>query len=120
MRVRPTCLRKLIWVCLVCSGIATRVSAQYRFDSWTNDNGLPAGSVNSILQTRDGYLWLATFDGLVRFDGLHFQVFNTGNTKGLRSGRFMFLYEDRAGSLWISPTRLPSVVTAMKRKNAIG
>lgn len=77
------------------------VSAQYRFDSWTTDNGLPQASVNDILQTRDGYLWLATFGGLVRFDGLRFQVFNTGNTKGLRTSRFLRLFEDRAGNLWI-------------------
>ena len=38
----------------------------------------------------------------MRFDGLRFQVFNTGNTKGLRSGRFMWLFEDRAGNLWIN------------------
>src|SRR5688500_12332123 len=76
--------------------------AQYRFDSWTTDNGLPQNSVNSILQTRDGYLWLATFGGLVRFDGLRFQVFTTGNTNGLRSGRFRGLFEDRAGNLWIT------------------
>ena len=102
MCVRSTCLRKLVLVCAAFACIAAQVSAQYRFDSWTTDNGLPAGSVNSILQTRDGYLWLATFGGLVRFDGLRFQVFNTGNTKGLRSGRFMFLYEDHAGALWIT------------------
>jgi ligand-binding sensor domain-containing protein len=75
---------------------------QYRFDSWTTDNGLPQASVNSILQTRDGFIWLATFGGLVRFDGLRFQVFNTGNTKGLRSGRVPGLFEDRAGNLWMT------------------
>jgi signal transduction histidine kinase/ligand-binding sensor domain-containing protein len=79
-----------------------RTAAQYRFDSWTTDNGLPQASVNSILQTRDGFIWLATFGGLVRFDGLRFQIFNTGNTKGLRSGRFVLLFEDRAGNLWIT------------------
>jgi signal transduction histidine kinase/ligand-binding sensor domain-containing protein len=85
----------------VCAATG-RVSAQYRFDSWTTDNGLPQASVNSILQTRDGFLWFTTFGGLVRYDGLRFQVFNAGNTKGLRSGRFIWLYEDRVGNLWIS------------------
>src|SRR5262245_44836056 len=75
---------------------------QYRFDSWTTDNGLPQVSVNSICQTRDGFIWIATFGGLVRYDGLRFQVFNTGNTKGLRSSRFSRLTEDREGNLWIS------------------
>lgn len=87
---------------ILLTPFAQRAQAQYRFDSWTTDNGLPQGSVNSILQTRDGYIWLATFGGLVRFDGLRFQVFNTGNTKGLRSGRFIQLFEDRVGNLWIN------------------
>jgi signal transduction histidine kinase/ligand-binding sensor domain-containing protein len=91
---------------IACFGLpllwAGNMPAQYRFDSWTTDNGLPQASVNSILQTRDGFIWLATFGGLVRFDGLRFQVFNTGNTKGLRSGRFLWLFEDRAGNLWIN------------------
>src|SRR5207302_9151572 len=74
----------------------------YRFDSWTTDNGLPQASVNSVLQTRDGFLWFTTFGGLVRYDGLRVQVFNTGNTKGLRSSRFVRLFEDREGNLWIT------------------
>lgn len=82
--------------------LCSTLKAQYRFDSWNTESGLPQNSVNSILQTRDGYLWLATFGGLVRFDGLRFQVFNTGNTNGLRSGRFRGLFEDRAGNLWIT------------------
>ncbi|MEP6913037.1 MAG: two-component regulator propeller domain-containing protein [bacterium] len=81
---------------------APRVQAQYRFDSWTTDNGLPQASVNSILQTRDGFLWFATFGGLVRYDGLRFQVFNPGNTKGLSTGRLSVLFEDREGTLWIT------------------
>ena len=87
-----------LWLCLLTAA----ARAQYRFDSWTTDNGLPQASVNSILQTRDGFLWFATFGGLVRYDGLRFQVFNTGNTKGLRTGRFVSLFEDRDGNLWIN------------------
>ena len=76
-------------------------SSQYHFDVWTTDNGLPQNSVNSMLQTRDGFLWLTTFDGLVRYDGVHFTIFNAGNTTGLKSSRFSQLFEDRAGNLWI-------------------
>ena len=72
-----------------------------RFESWTNDNGLPQNTVRSVTQTHDGYLWLTTFDGLVRFNGVHFKVFNTNNTKGLISNRFTALYEDHDGTLWI-------------------
>ena len=73
---------------------------QYALDRWTTDDGLPQNSVNAILQTRVGYLWLATFDGLVRFDGMQFTVFNKSNTKGIGGNRFDTLYEDRHGALW--------------------
>src|SRR5688572_5795679 len=79
---------------------ASPARAQYRFDHWTADNGLPQNSVRDIVQTRDGYLWLTTFDGLVRFDGVRFTVFNKSNSPGLPSNRFVELYEDRAGDLW--------------------
>ena len=73
----------------------------YHFDSWTTDNGLPQNTVNDILQTRDGYLWLATLDGLVRYDGVRFTVFNTQNSRGIQDNRFTLLYEARDSSLWI-------------------
>ena len=87
-------LLSLIWLSTATA------SAQYRFDSWTTDNGLPQNSVRSIIQTRDGYLWLTTFDGLVRFDGVCFKIFDKSNTKGLSTNRFTSLYEDKDGTLW--------------------
>ena len=54
----------------------TLALTQSRFDSWTTENGLPQNSVRDIVQTRDGYLWLATEGGLVRFDGARFVVFD--------------------------------------------
>ena len=73
--------------------------AQYQVVTWTTENGLPQKSVVSIIQTRDGYLWLTTFDGLVRFDGVRFTVFDKSNTKGLTTNRFTSLYEDKDGAL---------------------
>lgn len=90
-------LAGLISLCLFPSQIA----AQYRFDNWTTDEGLPQNSVSAIRQTRDGYLWLTTAAGLVRFDGLRFTVFDKSNTKGLTSVRFTSLCEDDEGNLWI-------------------
>ena len=83
-------LRAICWwlpLILLCN-VATS-HAQYRFDSWTTEDGLPQNSVNAILQTRDGYLWLGTFGGLTRFDGVKFTIFNTGNTPGLKSNRIL-------------------------------
>ena len=83
---------------LLCT-LASNATAQYQFDSWTIENGLPQNSVTDILQTRDGYLWLATFGGLVRFDGVRFVVFDR-TSKGIESQRFRTLHEDRQGALW--------------------
>lgn len=94
--IRLSSLSLLLLILL--SGTIAR--AQYRFENWTADDGLPQNSVRSITQTRDGYLWLTTFDGLVRFDGVRFTVFDKSNTKGLRTNRFTSLYEDKDGTLW--------------------
>jgi signal transduction histidine kinase/ligand-binding sensor domain-containing protein len=91
-----TCLSAL-FVLNLCT---TTAHAQYRFDHWTANNGLPQNSVRDIVQTRDGYLWLATLDGLVRFDGVRFTVFNKSNSPGIINNRFLQLYEDRQGDLW--------------------
>ncbi|MEK7677584.1 MAG: two-component regulator propeller domain-containing protein [Verrucomicrobiota bacterium] len=66
------------------------------------DDGLPQNSVISIAQTPDGCLWLATFNGLVRFDGVRFKVFDPENVPALTSSRITLLFADRRGGLWIA------------------
>lgn len=61
---------------------------------------LPSGVVISVLQTRDGYLWLGTLNGLVCFDGNRFKVFDASNTPGLPNDRIVHLFEDSRGWLW--------------------
>jgi signal transduction histidine kinase/ligand-binding sensor domain-containing protein len=88
--------------CVFCLGLLCAAAhAQYRFDAWTTDDGLPQNSVYAILQTRDGFLWFTTYDGLVRYNGAQFTIFNKANTPGLTSLRLSALYEDHAGNLWI-------------------
>lgn len=70
-------------------------------DVWQIEEGLPQISVTSIAQTPDGYLWLGTFNGLARFDGIRFTVFDEGNTPALGSSRITRLGVDRQGALWI-------------------
>lgn len=74
---------------------------QYTLDSWGANQGLPESSVLAIAQTPDGYLWLGTEAGLVRFDGLTFTVFNKENTPALLSNEVTALTVDEAGALWI-------------------
>jgi signal transduction histidine kinase/ligand-binding sensor domain-containing protein len=102
LQILRACAGVLLKGLLACAVVAAQPKSQpeYQFDHWTTDDGLPQNAVNAILQTRDGYLWLATYDGLVRFDGLNFTVFNRGNTKGIGGNRFDMLFEDRQGILW--------------------
>ncbi len=67
---------------------------------WGMKEGLPQSSVNCVIQSREGYLWISTFGGLVRFNGESFTTFNRSNTPGLRSDRMLLLYEDHAGAIW--------------------
>ena len=58
---------------------------QYIHDVWQTEQGLPQNAVEALCQTRDGYLWLGTQEGLVRFDGVRFTVFDRRNTPGLHT-----------------------------------
>ncbi|MEK7723446.1 MAG: two-component regulator propeller domain-containing protein, partial [Acidobacteriota bacterium] len=80
---------------------STSVLAQeYGFDTWTTANGLPQNTVTGVVQTPDGYLWISTFDGLARFDGVRFTIFDKGNTKGILNNRFSGLFVDKEGVIW--------------------
>ncbi len=79
----------------------SRTIAQYGRDVWTTVQGLPQSSVLSIAQTTDGYVWLGTNGGLVRFDGASFTVFEPDETPGLVGHQISALRGARDGSLWI-------------------
>jgi signal transduction histidine kinase/streptogramin lyase len=76
------------------------LAQEYGFDVWTTANGLPQNTVTGVAQTPDGYLWLATFDGLARFDGVKFTIFDKGNTKGILNNRFSGIFVDKDGAIW--------------------
>jgi ligand-binding sensor domain-containing protein/signal transduction histidine kinase len=75
--------------------------AQYSHTVWRTSDGLPDNFVQALLQTRDGYLWLGTAEGLVRFDGTQFTVFDTQNTPALHHNSVVSLLEQRNGVLWV-------------------
>jgi signal transduction histidine kinase/ligand-binding sensor domain-containing protein/DNA-binding response OmpR family regulator len=84
-----------------CQGAAVS-DPEYLIDGWETDQGLPQNSATAIVQTPDGYLWFGTFDGLVRFDGVRFTVFDRTNTPELPSVEIVNLHLDRSNRLWIS------------------
>lgn len=74
----------------------------YLHRSWQFEDGLPHNTVNAVTQTRDGYLWVGTLEGLARFDGYQFTVFRPEDTPGLKSATIRGLLETQDGSLWIA------------------
>jgi signal transduction histidine kinase/ligand-binding sensor domain-containing protein/DNA-binding response OmpR family regulator len=79
----------------------TRAITQYAHESWHTVDGLPQDNIVSIAQTPDGYLWLGTEEGLARFDGVWFKVFDKSNTPELKSSFISALLVDQRGNLWI-------------------
>jgi ligand-binding sensor domain-containing protein len=96
------------WMALACSLVGAPVCALdparpldlFFHQAWLTRDGLPQNSIEAILQTRDGYMWLATQEGLVRFDGARFQVFDRSTTSGFTTNHVTSLLEARDGTLW--------------------
>jgi ligand-binding sensor domain-containing protein/signal transduction histidine kinase len=82
-------------------GAGFGAGASFVVDHWGKDEGLPGGAVISMTQTRDGYLWLGTQYGLVRFDGIRFDVYDESALPGLDSSAIAFLFEDSRGNLCV-------------------
>src|SRR5258708_2869068 len=79
-----------------CAGL---LPTQYVIDSWGAQDGLPEERIVSITQTPDGYLWLATLDGMVRFDGRSFEVLRFGESQTAPGSYWRTIFSTRAGVL---------------------
>ena len=95
----------LAWLfCLLAGGAAAEPApwaSRYATRNWLREDGLPQNSVTAVLQTRDGYLWVATYNGLARFDGVRFTVFDSNSNPELHNSRLTSLFEAPDGALWI-------------------
>ncbi len=107
-RVR-TAATGLRWLCalLLLAGLLfpplapAQDGRHYMVGSWTMADGLPHNLVHALAQDRDGFLWAGTWEGVVRFNGRHFTVFDRQNTPGMElSGVFCILAEDDGGVLF--------------------
>lgn len=74
---------------------------EYMLSAWTAEQGLPQNSAIALCQTRDGYLWIGTQEGLARFDGVRFVVLEKANTPAIKNNYITALLEDSDGALWI-------------------
>lgn len=78
-----------------------RMVSQYIHDSWGTEKGFPGGSISAIAQSADGYLWIGTDQGLLRFDGINFRRFEQANPGSFVIGPIRTLLADPQGNLWI-------------------
>jgi len=96
-------LAGIVIVWLLATGLqAQAATGDYLIDTWDQDNGLPSTSVGGIVQTPEGYLWVATYNGLGKFDGVRFVNYDPFNTPELKNGRVRYLSTDASGTMWIS------------------
>ncbi len=79
----------------------TRPLDQYSHAAWQVEQGLPQNTIQAIKQTRDGFLWVGTVEGLARFDGERFTVFGAADVPVLGASDITFLHEAGDGRLWI-------------------
>jgi signal transduction histidine kinase/ligand-binding sensor domain-containing protein len=77
-----------------------RAMSQFVRDHWGTDRGFPGGTVHAISQTADGYLWVGTDKGLVRFDGLVFRRFPASGAASRSIVQVLGLMADGQGTLW--------------------
>ncbi len=95
----------LVWLLAVCSAAhaldPSLALSQYGLDNWQIPEGLPQSSAQAIARTPDGYLWIGTQEGLARFDGISFTVYDRDNEPALPSKYISTLFVDHAGRLWI-------------------
>ena len=101
--------RFILWLTTVALGFAiagmalepSTPLASYGRQTWVMENGLPQNTVQALIQTRDGFVWLGTEVGLVRFDGNSFALFDHTTNPALPGNDVRCLFESRDGSMWI-------------------
>ncbi len=104
-------LKQTRWILIVLAGLVTdaraldpnRLPSQYVREQWTAETGFPVGAVNGIAQTADGYLWIGTDKGLLRFDGFNFRPISFTSITAASNVPILQLLTDAGGKLWIRP-----------------
>src|ERR1700675_288040 len=103
-RMRISLLAGLALVCCASHVQAldpNRILSQYMREHWGSEKGFTGGAVTALAQTSDGYLWIGTEKGLIRFDGFNFLNFSQATPTTLPIGPVRALTSDSQGNLWI-------------------
>src|SRR5579872_2279654 len=109
LSVAKKAIFKVLWLSLAMLTLRMHCAAegpakpisQYVHNVWRTEEGLPQNSVQVVLQTQDGYLWMGTQEGLVRFNGAEFKLFHKASVDAIKHNDIRALHEDRQGNLWI-------------------
>ena len=88
-------------LCNMFSVSAADGGVPYVVAVYNENNGLPTGEANTVLQTQDGYIWIGSYGGLIRYDGTEFRNYSMEEGCGMTSSSVRSLFEDSAGRLWI-------------------
>lgn len=88
-----------VWLCLYCASFG-QLSTEYALTTWTKDQGLPQNTVRRIVQGRDGFIWLATEEGVARFDGDRFIVIDRNSSPSLGASFVWTVEPAAAGGVW--------------------
>ncbi|MBL6448452.1 GHKL domain-containing protein [Fulvivirga sp. 29W222] len=75
-------------------------NTQYYVDRWTTDDGLPANTLTYVHKSNKGYIWISSYDGIVKFDGIEFKTYNRAKND-LPSNAIAQIEEDSKHKLWI-------------------
>jgi len=86
---------------LQISALAATAGIEYSHRVWRIEDGLPQNRIRALCQTPDGYLWIGTSQGLARFDGVRFMIFDQSNAPALHDDGILSLGVAHDGSLWI-------------------
>jgi ligand-binding sensor domain-containing protein/signal transduction histidine kinase len=98
------CLAVMAGLCFVGRAQAidpSRFISQYIRDYWGTEKGFNGGAIAAFAQTPDGYLWIGTEKGLIRFDGLAFRLFQQATPAAFPIGAVQALQADKQGNLWV-------------------
>lgn len=95
----------MVWGAAFVTDVAAEEPPAWFYRAWQTDDGLPDNNVTGVVQTADGYLWVATLGGLMRFDGIHFDEFSFTHLPKVPNRNVRTIYLDRRKRLWLSLDR---------------
>lgn len=81
---------------------SAKVLSQFKLDKWQMEEGLSSNAVMALTKSKHGYFWLATYDGLSRFDGWRFKNYNQRTHPQIPTNSLFNLLEDKKGTLWVA------------------